>query len=216
MGGDGTFLDAARFVDHTPILGINSDPTHSVGRFCPADRSNFKNLLERVVSGKFQTRRIHRMQIRLNQKKWKNPVLNDVLICHAVPAAMSRYRLTVNQKSEAQRSSGIWISTAAGSTGAMRSSGGRVLPVFSNRIQYMPRELFDGHGARYRLRGGLLPPARRSGGDGKASLTIRSQMREGRVYIDGAHVWLPFKYGDRLEVTRSKSPLSAIYPLKKK
>ncbi len=205
LGGDGTFLDAARFVTHTPVLGINSDPEHSVGRLCPARRSNLKDLLDAILCGKFQTKKIHRLRIRLNQQTWKHPVLNDVLICHAVPAAMSRYRITVGQKSESQRSSGIWISTAAGSTGAMKSSGGRVLPVFSKRIQYMPRELFEGHGARYRLRGGLAP-------DRDPSLTVRSQMREGRVYVDGAHVWLQFNYGDRLQISRSKSPLSSIYP----
>ena len=145
------------------------------------------------------------MRISVNGKTWKHPVLNDALVCHTVPAAMSRYLLTVGKTTEAQRSSGLWISTAAGSTGAVRSSGGLELPIFSTRFQYQPRELFEGHGARYKLKGGALSENER--------LKVVSQMHEGRIYLDGAHVCLPFEYGARLDVAACGDDLTALYPL---
>ncbi len=205
LGGDGTFLDAARHLEKISILGVNSAPGHSVGRLCPVSQSNFEKALKDFLKGKLMTKRIQRMDVSLNGKKWRHPVLNDVLVCHAVPAAMSRYLLTVGGVCEDQRSSGLWISTAAGSTGAIRSSGGRELPLFSKRFQYLPRELFEGHGARYRLKGGLLPKS-------APGLKVVSRMQEGRLYLDGAHVWLPFKYGARLDIALSRAALSALYP----
>ena len=37
VGGDGTFLEAARNVQQQLILGVNSSPDSSVGRFCAAN-----------------------------------------------------------------------------------------------------------------------------------------------------------------------------------
>ena len=204
LGGDGTFLDAARYLDKTPILGVNSAPGHSVGRLCPVSRSNFEKALKNFLEGELRLKRLHRMQVSLEGKRWHQPVLNDVLVCHAVPAAMSRYLLTISGTREDQRSSGLWISTAAGSTGAIKSSGGRELPLFSKCFQYVPRELFEGHGARYRLKGGVLPK--------NIGLKVVSQMREGRIYLDGARVWLSFKSGAQLNITSSPTALMALFP----
>ena len=43
VGGDGTFLEAAKHAKHQIILGVNSAPDHSVGRFCIANKYNFGN-----------------------------------------------------------------------------------------------------------------------------------------------------------------------------
>lgn len=204
LGGDGTFLDAARYLKKVPIMGVNSAPGHSVGRFCPVNRSNLRVALNDFFGKRLTAKRIHRLNISLNGKTWKHPVLNDVLVCHAAPAAMSRYVLSIGKVREAQRSSGLWVSTAAGSTGALQSSSGRRLPLFSSRLEYQPRELFEGHGARYRLKGGVLSEWMR--------VKVTSQMKEGRIYVDGAHVWLPFSYGSRLDVFSSKNDLIALYP----
>lgn len=203
VGGDGTFLDAARHLDSTPILGVNSAPGHSVGRFCFAYPSSFERMLDPFLERRSKLKKIERMEVRVNGKLWKYPVLNEILVSHAVPAAMSRYTLKCGRRNESQRSSGLWISTAAGSTGAFKSSGGKVAPLFSKRFQYMPRELFEGHGAKHRLKGGLLPLNLKA-------VEVRSQMRGGRLYLDGAHQWLRFDYGDRLVIARSKYPLKVL------
>ena len=67
--------------------------------------------------------------------------LNDVLIAHQHPAATSRYLVRLGRISETHRSSGLWVSTPAGSTAGIRSSGGAVLPLRSRRLQFRAREL---------------------------------------------------------------------------
>ncbi len=75
------------------------------------------------------------------------------------------------------------------------------MPMTSRRIQYVPREPFEGHGQRYRLRGGVLPE--------NAGLSIVSQMQEGRLYLDGAHHPIAFEYGDRIGIEPGP-PLNAV------
>jgi NAD+ kinase len=202
VGGDGTFLEAARRTGVEPSFGVNSDPAHSVGRFCTADRHSFPELLERALAGRARIRRLARLAMKLNGRPLGAPVLNDVLVCHVNPAAMSHYVIAAGGRREQHRGSGVWIATAAGSTGASHSAGGRLLPLESRRFLYWPRELYSGHRVSYRLKGGLLPAGGR--------LTLRSLMPEGMVYPDGAHARHPLGYGDILEVGASKTPLSVL------
>ena len=202
VGGDGTFLEAARGVRRQPILGVNSDPERSAGSFCHASGETFGQLLERILAGALTMRALHRMQLRLNGRNLGLNVLNDVLIAHENPAAMSRYWIQVNGVKEEQRSSGLWIATAAGSTGAMKSAGGNVLPKGSTATQYLPRELYRPSGMRYRLMGGVIP--------GEQTITLRSFMRQGMVYVDGAHMKIPFRYGDQLQIKGSRYPLRVV------
>ena len=142
------------------------------------------------------------MEIRLNSQIYPQPVLNDILICHECPAAMSHYRLILGRIQERQKSSGIWISTAAGSTGAVRSLGGQAQSLGSRQFQYRPRELYWAKNERYRLTGGIFNPQKK--------LKIISQMKQGRIYIDGAHASLEFGTGSVLSVVPSKYLLKAI------
>lgn len=192
VGGDGSFLEASHAVGRGIILGVNSDTGHSVGNFCRAHAGNFERRLDALLRGTFTSRRLSRLRVKINGRPAGLPVLNDFLVCHACPASMSHYILKAGPTVEPQRSSGLWVATAAGSSGAARSAGGRVLKIDSRRIQYVPRELFSWKGQRYRLRGGVIP--------GPQGFSIVSQMKEGRIYLDGAHHPLPFEYGDRLTV----------------
>lgn len=203
VGGDGTLLDASKNVKNGLLLGLNSDAGHSVGKLCAAKASDFARVLDDLLKGRASIKKINRLRIRINGKDHRDRILNDILVCHAVPAAMSHYVLVIKGKKEQQRSSGVWVATAAGSTGAMLSAGGKRLPIDAKKIQYMPRELFAGHGIRYRLRGGIVPPG--------APIRIISQMVEGMIYADGAHVRTPFRFADRLEVLSSRYPLRMVW-----
>lgn len=202
VGGDGTFLEAARGVRDEPILGVNSNPGRSVGSFCAAEAATFERVFLRFVRGKARRQRLHRIQPKINGRPAGPPVLNELLVTHRRPAAMSRYWLRVGKRREEQRSSGLWIATAAGSTGAIRSAGGRLLSRRSSRIQYRPRELYSGGQVRYQLRGGVVPVHR--------PVRVGSLMKEGLVCLDGDHVTFPFRYGDRLEISASDHPLHLI------
>lgn len=204
VGGDGTFLEAARRATGQVLLGVNSAPRHSVGSFCATDLEGFGAYFKAILKGRVKTKLLNRLAIRINGKLQAYTVLNDILFSHRNPAAMSRYWLKVGARREEQRSSGLWISTAAGSTGAIQSAGGRVLPWESRKIQYWPRELYTWHGWKYRFKGGLLPAGR--------AIELRSLIRGGKLYLDGAHVSVPFSYGDVLKVSNSPRPLSVFLP----
>ncbi len=202
VGGDGTFLEAARGVTRQLLLGVNSDPSRSAGSFCRADAKSFEHILEAILDGGVKTQRLQRLRLMRNGETLRFSVLNDILVAHENPAAMSRYWIRVNGIQEEQRSSGLWVSTAAGSTAAMKSAGGRVLPRNSAAIQYMPRELYRPPEIRYRLTGGMV--------QGNQAITLRSLMRQGLVFADGEHFRVSFRYGDRLQISRSPYPLTMV------
>lgn len=202
VGGDGTFLEAARGAGARPVLGVNSDPERSAGSFCAADARSFPAKLRALLRGRAKTLLLRRMAMRLNGRPLGYPVLNEVLVTHRRPAAMSRYWLRVGRAREEQRGSGLWVATAAGSTGAIRSAGARPLPRASRALVYRPRELYRGGIWRPRLRGGALPAGR--------GITVGSLMQEGMLCADGEHLTHPFLYGDVLELRSTAPPLRLV------
>jgi len=203
VGGDGTFLEAARQVQKGVIWGINSDPQWSVGRFCSGNTDNMEKILDKILAGKPPVRKFNRLRLSFSDGTRSMDVLNDILICHQNPAALSRYYLTIGRLREEQRSSGVWIATAAGSSGGLHSAGGRILPQENKEFQYKPRELYRWKNVKYQLKGGLLNP--------RQTVTMTSLMREGVVFVDGSHVCLPFSFGARVFINRSSNPLKIIF-----
>lgn len=202
VGGDGTFLSASAQTEDEFMLGINSNPSVSVGRFCTATQKDFAPILQKAIAGKCAIQKLHRMELWLNGKFTGIRALNDLLICHVSPPAMSHYQLTIGGRSEEQHSSGVWVATASGSTGAIQSAGGRPMPLSSGALQYRPRELYVKHLRAYRLTGSVLKPG--------APLLFHSKMEDGRVFVDGTRAQLSFCHGDVLEVRVSKHPVRAI------
>ncbi len=204
VGGDGTFLEAARGIKNSLILGVNSDPAWSVGNFCAARAQNFEKVLDDVLTGGPTIRYYQRIMLTFPKGFTKAVhVLNDILICHSNPAAISRYYLTIGKVREEQRSSGIWISTAVGSSGAIHSAGGRLLQPQSKKIQYRPRELYLWKNAHYTLKGGVVTLNK--------PLVVTSFMREGVVFVDGSHHKIPFPFGCSIKITQSPYPLKVVW-----
>ncbi|MDB4945317.1 MAG: kinase [Labilithrix sp.] len=207
IGGDGTLLAASHQLgEGIPLLGINSAPEHSIGFFCGGNKGTAYETLARAMRGKLPGTDLTRMRVELNGKCLHNRVLNEALFCHASPAATTRYILRVLRGGESaeedQRSSGLWIGPAAGSTAAQRSAGGKVLPLRSSRIQFVVRELYQPVGTRARFDTGLLGP--------KDRLTLRSKIRDGRVYIDGHRLEYPVTIGDVLVMRRSSESVTVL------
>jgi NAD+ kinase len=189
LGGDGTFFAAARYIKDTPLLGINSDPANSLGLWTCADRTDFREPLERALAGAVKPARIHRMAIAINGKLVREQAFNDVLIAHKNPAAMTRYRLAVGAAEEDHRSSGVWVSTAAGSTAGIRSAGGRRMPIASRRLQYLVREPYTWPQRRYRLSRGFAP-----------RLSLQTLTVGLGLWIDGSRIRYDLELGDRVEL----------------
>jgi NAD+ kinase len=132
-------------------------------------------------------------------------VLNEALFCHAIPAATSRYIVSFGGKSEEQRSSGVWVSTAAGSTGAARSAGGRLLPFTSRKLQLIVREPYL---EARRETEPLQIELDRVTIDPPEALTLLSKMEDARLYLDGPYRQMPVGLGDRVVCCVSNEPLN--------
>jgi NAD+ kinase len=202
VGGDGTLLEVARYVGDLPILGVNSDPSRSTAFFCAADRSSIASCLGALLAGHMHQLLLARLQIALNDVLLPFYALNDILIAHSNPAAMASYILCLDGICENQKSSGIWIATAAGSTAAIRSAGGRVLPLQSRTRQYLVREPYTSNDRPYQFLQGGIPP--------DVPIELISRMRRGRLFLDGPHLRYPLGLGDTLSVTLAPIPLRLV------
>lgn len=205
VGGDGTLLAASHQIGPgTPVLGVNSAPADSVGFFCGAQKGRVLEALRGAMSGTLPRVELARMRVECNDVVVHDRVLNEALFCHEIPAGTSRYILRVRSARgaelvEEQKSSGVWIGPAAGSTAAQRSAGGRVLPLTSKRIQFVVREAYVPRGERLRLLRGVAD-------DGDA-VELLCKMRSAKVFLDGAHIVTDAGLGDVLRMTRSKESL---------
>lgn len=203
VGGDGTLLAASHAIGgDTPILAINSAPQYSVGFFCGGQLGNVRETLERALASELPIAKLTRMKVEKDEQLLTTRVLNEVLVCCASPAATTRYLLEHRGNVEEQKSSGIWIGPAAGSTAAQRSAGGRVLPLQSEKLQFVVREPYTPAGQVLRLPRGLV-----SRGE---SLSIRVKMSDGRVFVDGPHEVHTVTIGDHLRFSASDEPLTLL------
>jgi NAD+ kinase len=189
IGGDGTFLDASKYVKNKSMIGVNSSPEDSVGRFCAITADQFASFLDQWEEGKAKPIELARLHVEKDGQAML-PVLNDVLVCNQNPASTSRYILQVGKKKEEQKSSGIWISTAAGSTAAIRGAGGTVLPLEDKRYQWIVREPYPQPSHEPSMLFSLMKP--------QQLLKVHSKMREGRMYMDGSMRMHAFEFGSVL------------------
>lgn len=199
VGGDGTLLGASHYARDGMMLGVNSAPGDSVGHFCSADRKNFAERLDAILELRWRPVELARLQVTLDGKILPELALNDVLIAHYCPAATTRYLIEIGGRVEEHRSSGVWISTAAGSTAGIGSAGGRRMSLRSREIQFLARELYREPGREYELTRGFVPP--------DSGITIASKMPDGRLYIDGARTQYLFPFGARAHIEIAEKSL---------
>jgi NAD+ kinase len=200
VGGDGTFLEASHRARTRPILGVNSNPFDSVGVFCGVTTDRLDEALDGIQKGTMPLVRMSRLKVVLGGRLLDIPVLNDVLIAHANPAATVRYILRLGRKEEEQRSSGIWVAAASGATAGIAAAGGKWLPIGSRKFQYRVREMYHDGKSRPRLKGGILKP--------REKLQVYSKMRGGRIFVDGPHSSYLFPTGELVEVSATAPRLS--------
>lgn len=208
VGGDGTVLDLSHKIGDQPMLAVNSDPERSFGYFCAGTADDFPELLHKTLEGAWEPTRLMRYGVRINDERYGPPILNDILVAHENPAAVTSYVIRVGEaQDESQKSSGIWISTAAGSTAAIRSAGGYVLPLDSQKIQYLVREPCPPTVGLYRHLKGIRTADDR--------FEVISKMPHGCLYLDGPHITHSFTVGDVLTI-EPDVPALAIYGIEGK
>lgn len=203
VGGDGTILEASHHLknDNIPIIGIRSSKM-SVGLLCACSEDKIPHLIEKLQNDSLVYLKAHRIyaEITFGQTGGNfstEPVLNDFLFANKSPALTSRYNLQFNQVNEDQKSSGVWISTATGSTAAIGAAGGQHIPRTSEECQYRVRELYHSHTTRdSRLKSATFDPS-------SNVLAIDNHSDEAILALDGQHGLIYLTFGDRLVFKRA-------------
>ena len=202
LGGDGTLLHASHHVGgDVCLLGINSCPKHSVGHMCPIIPKHIEKTIEFFVKNEFKIKNVRRLKLEASRKQSLPLALNDVLLCNRHPAATSRYQLSVfsllqniELQSEKQLSSGLWVSTSAGSTAAISSYGFEKSDITSPDIHVAVRE-------PYTPRNESLNMQKFNMNGEEKYLLFFSRMRQGLVCVDGPDSCAHLGFGDTVHIS---------------
>jgi NAD+ kinase len=204
VGGDGTVLTANSLDSELPMITVNSDPGGSVGMYTRCSAARFPELFEAWLAGRAQVEAIPRLQVRIDgAAPWR--ILNECLFASANPAAMTRYLLEIPGAAgagawqrEEQRSSGVWVSTASGSTAAIHSAGADTVEAHQAALLYLVREPFQGLRRMSLLAGRQLPPL---------GLRLTPAMPGISIFIDGPYIHRSIPPGSLVEFAASPIPL---------
>eukprot|EP00536_Pseudo-nitzschia_multiseries_P001651 jgi/Psemu1/181622/e_gw1.21.140.1 len=231
VGGDGTVLSAAHFLDHgtIPLLGVNSDPNVSIedrqvtkkkrderkshGALCACTALDLKDSIPPILFGEKDVR-CKWTRIRCKVKSTFSetrlvPALNDLLIANPSPGAVSRFRLGWLSKLDSEIdhglnvwSSGMWISTSTGSTAAMAAAGGQPMELGSSDLQFMIREHMIENSNE------VIDHTVDNGFiNDDEEMHIRWNSQRGRIYIDGSHLTHNLELGDEIMIDNKAPPL---------
>ncbi len=206
VGGDGMVLGVSHWV-HTdiPLLGVNSAPSVSVGYLAGCTADGLGAVLEELRAGTLGPRTVQRLQVQVGERIVPEPVLNDALFCTNNPAIMCRYLLEWPDGEEHQRSSGVWVATPAGSTCALSSAGGPVLPLTARQFAFLVREPYCPPGREaVRLRSAVL--------DHRQTLRLECRVNDASVFLDGSHRQYGIAYGEVVSFRLHPEPLRLIRP----
>ena len=170
LGQDGLVANTAKYVGSQPIVAINPEPTRFDGVLLPFQSGQAKTAVAKLIDGKAAIREITLAEVQLNDSQ-RLLAFNDFFI-GARSHISAQYRIEHKKRSEVQSSSGVLVSTGAGSTGWVSSvfnmaagvakfCGGRSgnavqLPWEDRRLLYVVREPFISRHSQGGIVAGML------------------------------------------------------------
>ncbi len=135
VGQDGLVANTAKYVNNIPIIAINPDNSRYDGVLLPFSPDNFATALANVLNNSYQSRKITMAEVKLNDGQ-RLLAFNDFFI-GVTSHSSARYQITIGEQTEPHSSSGIIVSTGAGSTGWLSSvfnMANGIIRSFSNQI----------------------------------------------------------------------------------
>ncbi|NLS92318.1 MAG: hypothetical protein GXX96_09085 [Planctomycetaceae bacterium] len=220
IGQDGLVANTAKYVNDLPIIGVNPDPANNDGVLLPFDVALARSALQRAIDGKAQVREVTLAEVNTNDGQ-RMLAFNDFFLgCRSHVSA--RYTLETDAHREPQSSSGVLVSTGAGSTGWLSSLfnmtegfsrffGGPKIPRLQldwddRRLVWAVREPFRSRHSSAELTAGLL--------DEGDELTVGSQMPTGGViFSDGIEAdFVEFNSGTIARFTVSSQRARLVVP----
>ena len=219
IGQDGLVVNTAKYLDGQPIIAINPDPARIDGVLLPYRVQNAQSVIAEALQGRMTVRRITMAEAALNDGQ-RMLAFNDLFIGVRTHTS-ARYRLTFGAQSEPQSSSGIIVSTGAGSTGWLSSMfnmafgiarllEGQTRPITplrldweDERLAFIVREPFVSKTSRADIVAGLITP--------ETELVLESHTPEnGVIFSDGVEAdYVSFNSGAiaRVRVAGKKTNL---------
>lgn len=119
VGPDGLVVNTAKYLAGQPIVAVNPDPAEVEGVLLPFVVRDVQRTFRAAIYGDIRSTAITMAEAVLSDGQ-RLLAFNDLFI-GARSHVSARYRLAHKDKSEEHSSSGILISTGAGSTGWLRS-----------------------------------------------------------------------------------------------
>jgi hypothetical protein len=192
LGQDGLVANTAKYVGGQPIVAVNPDPERFDGILLPVSLFQLHRVLELALARKTKVHATTMAEARLKDGQ-RLLAFNDLFI-GARTHISARYRLTYMEKTEDQSSSGILVSTGAGSSGWLSSVFNEVSAVGSflggkptrpiqlqweeQQLVFVVREPFISRQSQAGIVAGLVSFA--------TALNIESQMpASGVIFSDG-------------------------------
>ena len=210
MGQDGLVANTAKYAGNKAILSINPDEGRYDGILLQSTLGDFKSSFEAFINGTATIIEVTMAKATLNDGQ-ELLAFNDFYI-GASSHVSSRYKISYGEREEFQSSSGIIISTGAGSTGWLSSvcnmtynvsrllSDSVTSPEISmewdaDRLFFVTREPFRSKVSGTELGCGII--------NNKNRLIIESQMTtNGVIFSDGIESdFMVFNTGARVEIT---------------
>lgn len=220
LGQDGLVANTAKYVGGQPVIGVNPEPPRFDGILVPFEADAARRAADLLIEGAARTRRVTLAEVELNDGQTLT-AFNDFYVGMSDHTS-SRYVLTVGSRSEFQSSSGLLVSTGAGSTGWISSvfnmaagvtafAGGtpgraRRLAWDDPRLLYAVREPFVSRHSSASIVAGLL--------EAGEELAVESRMPvNARIFSDGvAADFLEFNSGSIARIRASAKCANLVAP----
>lgn len=197
VGQDGLVANTAKYVGAQPIIAVNPDPERFDGVLLPFAPQSVQVAVRRLLESKAKIREVTLAEAVLSDGQ-RLLAFNELFI-GASSHVSARYRIAFSGQSEAQSSSGVLVSTGAGSTGWLSSVFNMVGGIASTftpsaknappctrinlawedpRLVFVVREPFASKHSRTSIAAGLVAP--------QTDVTFESLMPSGGViFSDG-------------------------------
>jgi len=229
VGQDGLVSNTAKYLTGQPILAVNPDPDRFDGILLPFTTDTVEQQLYTTLYGPANAENTRNMkQITLAQASLADGqtllAFNDFFI-GANSHVSARYQIEIGDRQENQSSSGIIVSTGAGSTGWLQSIyagaagviealGGQVIPPANGgrlnwdteHLVYSVREPFPSKATQANIVHGIFTK--------ETPLKITSRMASnGIIFSDGVEAdYLEFNSGAELTLSTAPNKASLIVP----
>jgi len=205
LGGDGTFLRAARAVvdDDVPLLGIN---VGKVGFLSKVEASELERVLAQLVAGSYGIEQRMALEGRIQRAGESGAgqrllALNDVVVARGSLARVCRLETSIDSSHLATFvADGLVVASPTGSTGYSFSAGGPILDPTARNLVVTPIA-----GYLSTIRSVVVGPA----------AVVRCRVvdaYEALVSVDGRED-IPISVGDVVEVRAIDRPIRLVEPV---